>query len=406
LGRRFRFHRYGRLPGYKGGALNRALAHTSPDAEFIAVVDSDYVVARDWLKALTPMFADPSIGFVQAPQDYRDGRASVFKSFCFWEYAGFFRIGMVRRNEADAIIQHGTMTLIRRAALEAAGNWAEWCITEDAELGLRLAHAGWKSAYVAESYGRGVTPDSLAAYKAQRFRWAYGAMQILKRRRRWLIAGRATRLSRAQRFHYLAGWLPWIADAAGLLFTLGAVAWTAALIASPETTELPPAAFLVPTLAAFAFRQWRLFRLYRLGTPCALTDRARAALAGLALSHTVAKAVICGLFGSRRPFLRTPKYRRGPKLLRGLAMAAEEALILSGLVAAALGFAATDGLWHLDAWLWLLVLAVMALPYAATVTLAAINGIPHRAQRRAPLGGATPALPAYPPGERRRKRRP
>ena len=63
------------------------------------------------------------------------------------------------------------MTLIRRIALLRAGGWAQWCITEDAELGLRLAHQGWQSAYVAHSFGRGLTPDSLAAYKAQRFRW-------------------------------------------------------------------------------------------------------------------------------------------------------------------------------------------------------------------------------------------
>ena len=32
------------------------------------------------------------------------------------EYAGFFDIGMVQRNEVNAIIVHGTMCLIRRAA--------------------------------------------------------------------------------------------------------------------------------------------------------------------------------------------------------------------------------------------------------------------------------------------------
>ena len=40
------------------------------------------------------------------------------------EYAGFFDIGMVQRNEANAIIVHGTMCLIRRAALDAAGGWS------------------------------------------------------------------------------------------------------------------------------------------------------------------------------------------------------------------------------------------------------------------------------------------
>ena len=31
------------------------------------------------------------------------------------------------------------------------------------------------------SYGRGLMPDTFIDYKKQRFRWAYGAMQILRR---------------------------------------------------------------------------------------------------------------------------------------------------------------------------------------------------------------------------------
>lgn len=406
LGSRFRFHRYPRLSGYKGGALNRALDHSAPDATIIGVIDSDYTVERNWLKALIPLFRNSAIGYVQAPQDYRDSRRNPFKRLCFWEYAGFFRIGMVRRNEEDAIIQHGTMTLIRRSALEEVGGWADWRITEDAELGLRMADAGWESAYVAKSFGRGLTPDSLSAYKAQRFRWAYGAMQILKRHGRRLFGGASTRLSKAQRFHYLAGWLPWIADAAGLLFTLGAMIWTAALILWPVTTELPPAVFLIPSLAAFGFRQWRLFTLYGHTAPCDLRDRAKAALAGLALSHTVGKAVLCGLLTSGRPFLRTPKARQGPALLRGLAMASEEIAIFCSIAALAAGFAVTNGFWHLDSVLWLAILGVMSLPYAAAIALGAINGLPARQRRRAPLGGPTPPVPAFPPGERRRRRKP
>jgi len=37
------------------------------------------------------------------------------------------------------------MTLVRRGALAAVGSWAEWTITEDAELGLRLFRHGWQA---------------------------------------------------------------------------------------------------------------------------------------------------------------------------------------------------------------------------------------------------------------------
>ena len=60
-------------PGYKSGALNYALRRlTSPDAEVIGVVDSDYQIRPGFLRRCAPAFADPWIGFVQSPQDYRD----------------------------------------------------------------------------------------------------------------------------------------------------------------------------------------------------------------------------------------------------------------------------------------------------------------------------------------------
>ena len=120
------------------------------------------------------------MAIVQAPQDYRDEHENAFKAMCYAEYRGFFYIGMITRNERNAIIQHGTMTLVRRAPLAAVGGWAEWCITEDAELGLRVFEAGYEASYIARSYGRGLMPDTFIDYKRQRFRWAYGAMQILR----------------------------------------------------------------------------------------------------------------------------------------------------------------------------------------------------------------------------------
>ena len=93
---------------------------------------------------------------------------------------GFFYIGMVTRNERNAIIQHGTMTMVRKSVLEEVGGWAEWCITEDAELGLRIFEKGYEALYIAKSYGRGVMPDTFIDFKKQRYRWAYGAVQIMR----------------------------------------------------------------------------------------------------------------------------------------------------------------------------------------------------------------------------------
>ncbi|HSR35736.1 MAG TPA: glycosyltransferase, partial [Desulfurivibrionaceae bacterium] len=142
LGPRFRFFHVDPLAGFKAGALNYALKHTAPEAQVVAVIDSDYVVSPDWLRDMAPQFDEPNIAIVQAPQDYRDDRENLFKAMCYAEYKGFFYIGMITRNERNAIIQHGTMTMVRRSVLDAVGGWAEWCITEAAELGLRIFERG------------------------------------------------------------------------------------------------------------------------------------------------------------------------------------------------------------------------------------------------------------------------
>src|SRR6185503_12393766 len=104
LGERFKFFHFDVMKGFKAGALNYVLSQTAPDAKVIGVIDSDYMVRPDWLKAVVPYFDDPKIAYVQAPQDHRDWKDDRFKEMLNWEYAGFFDIGMCLRNEYDAII--------------------------------------------------------------------------------------------------------------------------------------------------------------------------------------------------------------------------------------------------------------------------------------------------------------
>jgi exo-beta-1,3-glucanase (GH17 family)/cellulose synthase/poly-beta-1,6-N-acetylglucosamine synthase-like glycosyltransferase len=384
LGPQFRFLHLGPWPGYKAGALNVALRHTAPDATVIAVLDSDYVVRPDWLRCMAPCFDDPRIGFVQSPQDYRDNDGSFFKRLMFWEYAGFFHLGMVTRNARNAIIQHGTMTLVRADALREAGGWAEWTITEDAELGLRLFRRGWQAIYAPESFGRGVMPDDFAAFRRQRARWAFGAMQICRAHWRALFSPFNRDLSLGQRWHFITGWLPWIGDALGLAFLLIGLAWSVVLMAAPLSAAFPLALFMLPSLGLFGFRLVHLLALYRFAVPCGGRDRLGAAMAGLALSHTIAKAVWKGLLVRRAPFWRTPKLMRAPKLVRGLAMAGEELALLLASWAAVAGVAATRGLDTVEARLWCAVLLTQSLPYLAAVATALLATLPVRQRRLVP----------------------
>ena len=381
LGARFRFFHLGSYPGFKAGALNFALRQTSPDVEIIGVLDADYVVSPDWLAAMVPCFDDPQVGFAQSPQDYHDADGSVFKRLMFWEYAGFFQLGMVNRNERNAIIQHGTMSLIRHRALTDAGGWGEWTITEDAELGLRLLRAGWRSVYAPKSFGRGVMPDDFEAFRRQRFRWAYGAMQISRRHWRALFSPFCHDLTLGQRWHFATGWLPWVGDALGLLFLLMGLGWSVGLIVAPMRVEFPIVLFMLPSIGLFGFKLAQILALYRARVDCGLMDRLGAALAGLALSHTIGKAVWKGLVIPSAPFRRTPKMADAPALLQGFWMAREELLLLALTWSALAGVAMAHRLATAEARLWCLVLLTQSLPYLASVVISVMAALPARTLR-------------------------
>ncbi len=376
LGPKFRFFHLENWPGFKAGAINHALEQTAPDAEIIAVIDSDYILSPDWLNSMVPYFDNENVGFIQSPQDYRDRDQSAFKSFCYWEYAGFFNIGMVQRNEYNAIIQHGTMTMIRKSALLEVGKWSEWCICEDSELGLRLYEAGYDSVYVKDSFGRGVMPDTMSGYMTQRFRWVYGAMQIIKAHWRSFLPSAKPTLTPAQRYYFIAGWLPWISDALALVFTMTSLVLTAVLLYDPIHSELPANAFLMPTVGIFSFKIIRGLWLYQARVPCSVWHSLGASLSGLALTHTVAKGTIQGLFTSGKPFMRTPKFEQHSALFVGLVTIRQELFLLT-LLSVAIGMMAS--LEHFDNFsgkLWIAILSVQAVPYVAALLTVLISIAP------------------------------
>jgi exo-beta-1,3-glucanase (GH17 family)/cellulose synthase/poly-beta-1,6-N-acetylglucosamine synthase-like glycosyltransferase len=383
LGPRFRFFHFDNVKGFKAGALNIALGLTDPEAEYIAVIDSDYRVEPNWLRLTLPYFVSPGIALVQGPQDYSDAHASLFKAMAYEEYRGFFQIGMVERNEHNAIIQHGTMTIVRKPALEEVGGWAEWCITEDTELGLRLFEAGYGAAYVPQSMGRGLIPDTLKAFQSQRYRWVYGAMQIMKRHAGAIFRG-GSRLSLAQRYQFVSGWLPWISDGMGMIVTYVALIWTAMMWAAPRYVDVPMPVLTAGALALFAAKTAKTLLLYPEKVRSGVKGALMASLAGLSLTHTVGKAVWAGLLTSGKPFLRTPKLADQALLSQALRGAWQETALFALCLLAVVSVLATARYDDPASWLWIVMLAVQSLPYGATVATAVLSARSNAKDRHAP----------------------
>ena len=370
LGDRFKFVRDDNVAGFKAGALRLALDRTAADAEIIAVIDADYVIRPDWLKDLVPAFSDPKVGMIQAPQDHRDGERTLMHYAMNGEYAGFFDIGMVQRNEANAVIVHGTMCLIRRAALLSAGGWSSDTIVEDSDLGLAVLEQGWQIHYTNRRYGHGLLPDTFDAYKKQRHRWAYGGLQILKKHWRSLLP-RVGHLTRQQKREFAFGWLNWLgAEALGVLLAILNIAWVP--VVAFAGIAIPDQILTVPILAAFAVTLAHFVALYRLRVAVRPAQMMGAVLAAMAVQWTVARAVGRGLWSESLPFMRTAKggaTRKGPDF-----PAFWEAVLAMLLIAGAATIIATNHKQIDELNIFALVLVVQSLPFLAAVALAVIEG--------------------------------
>ena len=325
-------------PGYKSGALNYALRRlTSPEADVIGVVDSDYQVEPGWLRRCAPPFADPWIGFVQSPQDYRGWTQARYYRRLYYSYKYFFAVSQPSRNEHDGAIFAGTMGLIRRVALDELGGWDEWCITEDAEMSFRLLRAGWSGQHVDRAWGRGIMPLTFEALKGQRYRWCFGGIQLLRMHWRSMVPGRRTRenhLTAGQRWAYLAGAIQWYGDLLSLLFLIFLLAGAANLATGGGQLFRKLTLFLVATVPVMVLLGLvRAVALLRRGTDASWRDAIGAFFIWQSTSLVVARASVLGLFARKAAFLRTPKTSEQTRWWEALrANWAESTLALFGFI--------------------------------------------------------------------------
>ncbi len=370
MANRFKFVRDDNVVGYKAGALRLALAHTAEDASIIGVIDADYVVQPHWLKDLVPEFSDARVGMIQAPQDHRDGERSLMHHAMNGEYAGFFDIGMVQRNEANAVIVHGTMCLIRREAIAAAGGWSSDTICEDTDLGLTMLERGWQIYYTNRRYGHGLLPDTFEAYKKQRHRWAYGGFQILKKHWRHLLP-RSNSLTRDQKREFALGWLNWLgAESIGVAVAILNLLWVP--VVAFVSIAIPDKILTVPIIAAFAVSLLHFVSLYPLRVRVPLGQMLASVLAAMAVQWTVARAVSFGVWKESLPFTRTAKggaTRKGPDF-----PAFWEALLASLLLIGAVVVVMTNYKQIHEVNIFAAVLVVQSLPFIAAVALGLLEG--------------------------------
>lgn len=364
LGRsgKFKFFHVGELSGFKAGALNIALKHTSSDSEIICVIDADYLVIPEFLKETVGYFEDEKVAIVQTPQSFRGWEWSKYFVSCYWVYRYFFAVNMISNNMDNAASFMGTMGLFRKKILKNVGEWSEKTITEDIEIGFRVHSKGFKTVYIDKAFGKGFIPDEFKSYKKQRERWTFGNVQVLKQHWKKFLPGIKSGLDFWQKINYFAAISIWM----NFLLPVTVILLIMVLLYNLGMTFSWPILFVIIfTIGSYIFRRTFgfLFILKNLVNQNFVT-MFRALVSFYSLTLAMAYATLDGFFTKQFVFKRTSKFTHRPRLRDNWKYAIKEL----GIVIICLSFAISTVILvgSLEAWCVAVLLIIYSLVFSTT----------------------------------------
>lgn len=246
-------------PINKPRGLNVGLAATTN--EVVAVFDAEDDVDADVLNVVATVMEQSDVGIVQAGVQLMNFRDHWFALHNCIEYYFWFKSRLHFHAEQGMIPLGGNTVFVRRHLLARVGGWNDACLTEDADLGVRLSALGEpiKVIYDADRVTREETPSDTSTLIRQRTRWHQGFLQVLLRRDWMRLPAKRQRLLAAYTFSYPFIQLPVFA-LWPLAIVLGAI-WHVSVLVS-MITFLPLYAlalqFLVTLVGAGMFaREYR-----------------------------------------------------------------------------------------------------------------------------------------------------
>ncbi|WP_245280075.1 glycosyltransferase [Hyphomicrobium sp. 99] len=164
-------------PKTKPRALNYALQDAR--GALVAVFDAEDLPDPDQLRRAARAFIEggPRLACVQARLAVSNADESFFSRQFTLEYSALFRGLLPALDHLRwAIPLGGTSNHFRRDVLLKCGGWDPFNVTEDADLGIRLARLGYEVSMI-DSETMEEAPTTWRAWLGQRTRWIKGWMQ-------------------------------------------------------------------------------------------------------------------------------------------------------------------------------------------------------------------------------------
>lgn len=170
---------YNDYPISKPHGLNLGLQVARGD--IVTIFDAEDEPHPDILNIINTTMLNEDVDAVQSGVQLMNHNT---KWFCFLnvlEYFFWFKSSMHFFARIGMTPLGGNTVFVRRELMEQLGGWDENCLTEDADLGIRLslAHARIRIIYEDEFVTREETPSTIEQFVKQRTRWNQGFIQIL-----------------------------------------------------------------------------------------------------------------------------------------------------------------------------------------------------------------------------------
>ncbi|MGV0851642.1 glycosyltransferase [Mycolicibacterium phlei] len=168
-------------PRTKPKACNYGLRFATGD--IVTIYDAEDLPEPLQLRRVVGAFAQlgDEVACVQAKLVYHNGRQNLLTAWFTAEYGlwfGYLLPGMMRTGAPIPL--GGTSNHLRRSVLDRIGAWDPFNVTEDADLGLRIAASGLRTAVLDSSTLEEANSDPIN-WVRQRSRWYKGYLQT------WLV---------------------------------------------------------------------------------------------------------------------------------------------------------------------------------------------------------------------------
>lgn len=172
---------YNQEPVNKPHGLNYALAAAKGDV--VVIFDAEDEPHPELFHIVNTEMLQQELDVLQSGVQLMNFEHRWFSLFNVLEYYFWFKSTLHFFSKKGVTTLGGVTVFFKRAWLNQLGGWDITCLTEDADIGIRLSQAGAKIGvvYDAKHATQEETPPNVWSFVKQRTRWAQGFLQIISR---------------------------------------------------------------------------------------------------------------------------------------------------------------------------------------------------------------------------------